>query len=268
MKVTRRFYFSASHKYYREDWTESENKRVFGKCVNYHGHNYVLDVTVEGNVDPETGMVINLTELKKIVNQVLEEFDHKNLNEDLPYFKKKIPTTENIAIVLWELIRDRLPNTVMLSEIRLYETDDLFVIYRGEHQGDEHKPILGRKYRFSASHRLNNPNLSEEDNKRIFGKCNNPNGHGHNYYLELGVQNVVNHNGMVIDLKRLDTIVMNVINELDYKWLDRDIEFFRDKVPTTENLLLYLKQKLTNVLPGLSFVRIEETLKNYFELEA
>lgn len=267
MKVTKRFYFSASHRYYRKDWTESQNRKVFGKCVNFHGHNYMLDVTVEGDVNPETGMVINLSDLKEIVNQVLDEFDHKNLNEDLPYFKNKIPTTENIAMVLWELILDKLPDTVKLSEIKLFETNDLFVIYRGEHHDNLHKPILSRRYTFSVSHRLHNPNLTPEENKRVFGKCNNPKGHGHNYFLEIGIQDEVNQIGMVTDLSKLDKTVTKVIEELDYRWLDKELEFFRNNVPTTENLLLYLRDKLIKLLPNLLFIRLEETRNNFFDTE-
>lgn len=267
MKVTKRFYFSASHRYYKKDWSESKNREAFGKCVNYHGHNYVLDVTVEGEIDNETGMVINLSDLKEIVQEVLEEFDHKNLNEDLPYFKDLIPTTENIAIVLWDLIFRKLPNNVNLVEVRLFETDDLFVIYKGEDKDNVQRPILGRRYRFSVSHRLHNPDLTEEENQRLYGKCNNPKGHGHNYYLEVTVQTKVNEIGMVTELSGLDKSVACVIDELDYKWLDKDIDFFKEIPSTTENLLVYLKDRLADLIPNMRSIRLEETRNNFFEME-
>jgi 6-pyruvoyltetrahydropterin/6-carboxytetrahydropterin synthase len=131
--ISRRFDFSSSHRYYREEWSEEENTRVFGLCAlpNGHGHNYTLEVAVAGDPDAETGMVINLVDLKSAVNGVLEQFDHKHLNLDTPYFSDRIPTTENLATVLWELIAEAL-GRVPLHRIRLYETDDLFVEYYGE----------------------------------------------------------------------------------------------------------------------------------------
>ena len=131
--ISRRFDFSASHRYYRDDWSVEKNHSVFGLCAlpNAHGHNYTLEVSVAGRPDPSTGMVINLVELKSIVDRILEEVDHKHLNLDTPYFHERIPTTENLVIVLWDLIAAHLPDS-RLSHLRLYETDDLFVDYYGD----------------------------------------------------------------------------------------------------------------------------------------
>lgn len=131
--ISRRFDFSSSHRYYRDEWSEEENLRVFGLCAlpNGHGHNYVLEVAVRGDPDPDTGMVINLVDLQAAVESVLEQFDHKHLNLDTPYFIRQIPTTENLATVLWGLIREALTG-VRLDRLRLYETDDVFVEYFGE----------------------------------------------------------------------------------------------------------------------------------------
>lgn len=131
--ISRRFDFSSSHRYYREEWSEEENTRVFGLCTlpNGHGHNYTLEVAVAGKPDADTGMVINLVGLRSVVDSVLEEFDHKHLNLDTPYFQNRIPTTENLVVVLWELIGERLEGA-RLDRLRLYETDDLFVEFYGE----------------------------------------------------------------------------------------------------------------------------------------
>ena len=131
--ISRRFDFSSSHRYYRDEWSEEENLRVFGLCAlpNGHGHNYVLEVAVRGDPAPDTGMVINLVDLQAAVESVLEQFDHKHLNLDTPYFIRQIPTTENLATVLWGLIREALTG-VRLDRLRLYETDDVFVEYFGE----------------------------------------------------------------------------------------------------------------------------------------
>ena len=131
--ISRRFDFSSSHRYYRDEWSEEENRRVFGLCAlpNGHGHNYTLEVAVCGTPDPTTGMVINLVDLQAAVEVVLEQFDHKHLNLDTPYFADRIPTSENLAAVLWDLIAEELVGAT-LNRLRLYETDDLYVEYFGE----------------------------------------------------------------------------------------------------------------------------------------
>ena len=131
--LTKTFEFSASHRYYRPEWSEEENLRVFGKCAypNGHGHNYLLEVTVQGPVDPVTGMVMNLVEVKRVVEDVLSEFDHKHLNEDMEYFKDRIPTTENLAVTLWNLIGNRPLGGARLAGVRLHEDEDLYVEHSG-----------------------------------------------------------------------------------------------------------------------------------------
>lgn len=132
--LTKRVDFAASHRYWNPKWSEARNQAVFGKCTSKygHGHNYILEVTIEGEVDPETGMIINLYDLKPMINDVLKEFDHKHLNDDNAYFQDKIPTTENIARAFWELMEKQLGKgaNCRLFRIRLYETPDLFVDYR------------------------------------------------------------------------------------------------------------------------------------------
>ena len=124
--LTKRIEFSASHFYRNPDWDEAKNRKIFGACYQEHGHNYLLEVALKGRVDPVTGMIINLYDLKEIVTDVLEEFDHKHLNLDMPYFEHSIPTTENLAFVLWRKFQER-PETRDLHTIRLFEEDDLWV---------------------------------------------------------------------------------------------------------------------------------------------
>ena len=129
--ITKKFEFSASHRYYKENWSEEKNNEIFGICTSPygHGHNYELHVTISGKVDSDTGMIINLSDLKTHVNDVVKLFDHKFLNLDTPYFKDKIPTTENIANVMFELIEKQIANKgdFTLHKIRLYEKKDLYV---------------------------------------------------------------------------------------------------------------------------------------------
>ena len=127
--ISRKFEFSASHRYWRDDWSDEKNKEVFGLCTSPygHGHNYELHVAITGDIDPKTGMIVNLTVLKARVKKILDQFDHKFLNMDTDYFKDKIPTTENIARVLFELIKEDLSKDgYQLVKIRLYERQDIY----------------------------------------------------------------------------------------------------------------------------------------------
>jgi len=127
---TRRFTFSAGHRYWVESWSAEENERFFGRLTVPHGHNYTLDVTVRGPIDARTGMVIDLGELKEIVNAtVIERFDHADLNADA-LFRDRIPTTENIALAVWDLLAPKL-GPDRLSRVRVWEDPTLFVDYDG-----------------------------------------------------------------------------------------------------------------------------------------
>ncbi len=131
--VTRREVFSASHRLHNENWTDEKNKEIFGKCNNLygHGHNYVLEVTVAGNIDPETGYVIDTKLLKWIIRKyIIEKVDHKHLNLDVDFFKGIIPTAENIAVAFWEQIFDKIPNGKLFS-IKIYETENNYFEYKG-----------------------------------------------------------------------------------------------------------------------------------------
>lgn len=131
---TRRFPFSAGHRYWVDAWSPEENERKFGRLVVPHGHNYTVDVTIRGPIDPATGMVIDLGELKRLVGEVVvERFDHADLNAD-PLFRGRVPTTENIAIVIWDLIAAKLGRE-RLWQIRVWEDPTLYVDYRGEGAG-------------------------------------------------------------------------------------------------------------------------------------
>jgi 6-pyruvoyltetrahydropterin/6-carboxytetrahydropterin synthase len=132
--VTRRAEFSASHVYNNPKLSPEENRRIFGKCNNPHGHghNYTLEVTVAGSINPTTGMVVDLKELKTLLErEVLQVMDHKFLNQEVAAFANTIPTTENIAVEIWKLLAPKL-SFGKLHRIRLYETPDLYVDYYGD----------------------------------------------------------------------------------------------------------------------------------------
>jgi 6-pyruvoyltetrahydropterin/6-carboxytetrahydropterin synthase len=131
ISVFREEHFNAAHRLNNPSWSDSKNKEVFGKCnlPNYHGHNYILIVKVTGEIDENTGYLIDMKILSDIIKeQVLDRFDHKNLNEDVPAFKTLNPTAENIAIVIYKLLRPLISELLSL-QIRLYETPRNFVEY-------------------------------------------------------------------------------------------------------------------------------------------
>lgn len=128
--VTRKVRFSASHRYHNPQWSDEENREVFGACNNPwgHGHNYELEVTLAGEPDPETGMVLNLTEIDAILRRtVLELFDHRYINREVPGFETAIPTTENLALYIWDLIAPLFADTpATLFRVRLWESPELY----------------------------------------------------------------------------------------------------------------------------------------------
>lgn len=132
--LTRKAEFSASHYYWCEELSPEENVRLFGRCANRngHGHNYTLEVTVAGEVDPVSGFVVDLKQLKEVMHrQVVDVYDHRHLNLEIPEFKSANPTTENIAIAIWRRLEGRIAGA-RLHRVRLYETPDLFSDYYGE----------------------------------------------------------------------------------------------------------------------------------------
>lgn len=131
--VSRKAHFNAAHRLYRKDWSDEQNQRVFGKCnnPNFHGHNYELIVSVTGNINPETGYVVDIKDLADIIFEEIEaKFDHKNLNLDVPEFENLNPTAENIVVVIWNKIRKRIASENDL-EVTLYETPRNFVTFKG-----------------------------------------------------------------------------------------------------------------------------------------
>jgi len=129
--VFRKAHFNAAHRLHIKEWSDEKNMEVFGVCSNpyYHGHNYDLEVKVVGEVDPMTGMVIDLKVLKDIIEEKIEKrFDHRNLNEEIEEFKNLNPTTENICFVIWKILRETLDKKFDLS-VRLYETERNYVEY-------------------------------------------------------------------------------------------------------------------------------------------
>ncbi|MCH7722980.1 MAG: 6-carboxytetrahydropterin synthase [Bacteroidetes bacterium] len=132
--ITRREIFAAAHRLFKPELSDEENLKLFGKCSNpnWHGHNYTLEVVVAGEVDPGTGFVMDLKELKEVVRKnVISKVDHKNLNLDTDFMKDKIPTSENIVIAIWNELKDKITKGKLYS-VKLYETENNYFEYKGE----------------------------------------------------------------------------------------------------------------------------------------
>lgn len=135
VRVTRRVHFSAAHRLHNPALSDAENRELFGLCnsPNWHGHNYELDVTVEGEVDPETGFVLDLKALRDVVEErVIAEVDHRNLNLDVPWMAGMNPTTENLVVAIWRRLEGALPPGARLARLVLWETPRNYVEYTGE----------------------------------------------------------------------------------------------------------------------------------------
>ncbi|MBW4649553.1 MAG: 6-carboxytetrahydropterin synthase [Kastovskya adunca ATA6-11-RM4] len=238
--VNRRARFSASHRYWLPELSEAENVQQFGLGSRFpgHGHNYVLFVSLAGELD-EYGMVQNLSEVKQVIKrEVTSQLDYAYLNDIWPEFQQTLPTTENIARAIWQRLAPYLP----LVRIQLFEHPELWADY----QGDAMKAYLTISNHFSAAHRLARPDLSYEENSKIYGKCARPNGHGHNYHMEVTVQGEIDpRTGMIVDLGALQkTIDDYVLESVDHTFLNKDIPYFANVVPTAENIAVYIRDLL------------------------
>ena len=131
--VSRKAHFNAAHRLNNDKWSITKNEEIFGKCnyPNYHGHNYELIVSVRGEINQDTGYVMDMGKLKEIIkNEIEERLDHKNLNLDIDYFKKVIPSAENISVFIYNILRDKIDKNLSIS-VTLYETPRNFVVYSG-----------------------------------------------------------------------------------------------------------------------------------------
>ncbi|MCC0177075.1 6-carboxytetrahydropterin synthase [Waterburya agarophytonicola K14] len=245
--INRRAQFSASHRYWLPELDEAENQRLFGACSRFpgHGHNYVLFVSLEGDLD-KYGMVENLSVVKQVIKQeVTNQLNYSHLNDAWSEFEQTLPTTENIARVIWEKLSPHLP----LVNIQLFEHPELWADY----QGNNMEATLTVKTHFSAAHRLAIPSLSFEENQEIYGKCARPNGHGHNYHLEVTVAGEIDdRTGMLVDLGQLQEAIDHyVVEPFDHTFLNKDIAYFAEVVPTAENIAVRIADLLRSPVKDL-----------------
>jgi 6-pyruvoyltetrahydropterin/6-carboxytetrahydropterin synthase len=230
--LTKRIEFSASHRYYNDTWSAARNLEVFGACSNVpgHGHNYLLEVTVAGEIDEETGMVVNLYDLKQVLKRVLVEFDHKHLNLDTPYF-----ATESFS-----------------------------------KEGELAQASLTRRYHFSAAHRVDEPRWTDARQTEFPRICDGSDLHGHNYTLQVTVSGPIDsETGMVTNLVSLDRVVQQrIIGRFGYRNLNFDPDLAQG-LPTGMNIARFIWMLLGESIPGGRLVKIglTETADVSYEYE-
>jgi 6-pyruvoyltetrahydropterin/6-carboxytetrahydropterin synthase len=264
--ITRRARFSASHRYWLPELDEAENRARFGAGSRFpgHGHNYELYVSLYRELD-RYGMVENLSTVKRVIRQeVTGPLDNSYLNDTWLEFQETLPTTENIARAIWRRLLPHLP----LVKIQLFEHGELWAEYQGNHM----EATLTVKTHFSAAHRLALPELTLEQNAEIYGKCARVNGHGHNYHLEVTVRGEIHpRTGMIVDLDSLRAVIDDlVIEPFDHTFLNKDIPYFAEVVPTAENIALHIAELLREPIRSLGAeldrIKLQESPNNSAEI--
>jgi 6-pyruvoyltetrahydropterin/6-carboxytetrahydropterin synthase len=251
--------FSATRTTCSPHLSEQENKQFFGIAASPsgHGHNYRLRITLAGKVHPEHGMLSTDLESRKALESIHAELDHRNLNKDVPKLQGLPMTTEILARFVWERLKGSLP----VRRVRLYEKSDFFAEYHGQN-----KFCMGIKRDFYAAHRLHNPHLSDEENRQIYGKCDNPQGHGHQYRVECTIAGQLDErSGILFPLGKLLQGVESAVMPWDYKHLDLETEDFVTQPSTGENIVGTLWPRVGAALGRpLYRLRLWETPNNRF----
>lgn len=261
----RKAFFSATRRLHVNSWNAEENAAEFGKASRLHGHDYLIEAFYGGAVHGDDGMIVNITDLKPFLADAAAYFDGRYLN-DLAELNTVPPTLENLVNCVW----NRLPVTLgsgRLERLRLDESPRLWAIKT------INTMFLTRSYDFCAAHRLHAPELPASENRRRYGKCNNPAGHGHNYTLEVTLEGEPNpQTGQLAALPALDHLVEEtIIERFDHRHLNEDCPEFETLIPTSENLAKVIFNLLDPLLQTphshLAKVGLHETHKNYFEVE-
>ncbi len=265
--LTRRIEISTAHSYVLETLPPEERLATFGKsaATHAHGHNYDIRVTVAGQVNPRSGWVMNIKDLDALMRETIEEqLDHHHANIEVEKLRQRWPTLETLVTFVWEEIAPRLTG-YHLEKVQVYENPD----FHGEYRGEGKMVYLTRIYRFSAAHRLHNPSLSDEENRRLFGKCNNLHGHGHDYILEVTVAGDPDpRTDCLLDIGKMDnTLQEKILEPFDHVYLNLDTEAFKERNPSSENIVRVFWELLKDAFPParLHRLRLWETSKSSFD---
>lgn len=269
VQCVRKYRFEAAHNEYNDRFTDRLNHIIYGDNIRTHGHNYELHILLQGDKDPNTGMVVELSSIDKIIEKyIIDRFDHRYLKNDIGSH-----THEYFANKCSEILYGRIYHYYGLIIVEDKDMSYTKVIH-------EELPMILRTHiiDFSAAHQLSNPNFSDEGNNKVFGKCQRL--HGHNYKLSVTISGTPNsQTGLLINSDDFDNIIYKIINKYDYKEL-HELEEFKNIIPTTENFVKVLWNNLLTLIniwketPGsfnyysedlkLDTITLQETERNIF----
>ena len=256
--VTRARPFEAAHAY---------RDPSFGPATRVHGHNYVVTATIGGPIDPGTGFLADFRELDGLLKGLTAPLDHHRLEVEYAPLGGREPSAEALATVLFGVLAPAVARAIpaaRLVRVRLAETSSLWADADG---GDQVE--LTRAYGFSAAHRLADPARSDDDNRRLYGKCANPEPHGHDYRVEVTVRGTPDpRTSTVGDLGALDAAVdALVISVFDHRYLNVEVEPFTRVIPTAERIAERIWELLSGRVPGLARIVVYETPRSAFTYE-
>ena len=252
--------FSAAARSYSPYLSDEENRALFGLTSEPggSGHHYRVRVTLRGEIDAQTGTIVPDQVCRGLLCRLRTELNHRNLNE-VSDLKNGPITNEILALHLWYRLQSELP----LSCIRLYDSDEHFVEYHGNMEFR-----LGLMAQFRAAHRLYSHDLSDAENEEVYGVCGNPNGHGHLFDVECTLGGTLEErSGTTHNLNEVSAALTRALDDWDYKHLNHEVSEFENRLPTGENIIQSLWQKLDPEVGGnLQRLRLMETVNNRFAL--
>jgi len=254
--------FSAARTTYSPHLSDKENQAIFGSAASPHGHghNYRAIVTVEGTPDAKHGLVVSEVEAWRALNEIMERWNHRNLNKEVTELQNIPITTECLARTIFHELSEQMP----VKKVRLYEKDDFFAEF---HKGGRF--TMGIKSFFYAAHRLNSASLNKEQNGKLYGKCNNPEGHGHRYDVECVITGQLDEtSGALQSLEEMQRELDSALSLWNYKHLDVETKDFAERPSTGENIVQSLWDRLSDSMAAeLWGLRLWETENNLFEIQ-
>lgn len=264
--IARRRTFATAHFYEQKAYSVQQNREIFGACYtpHGHGHNYTLEMFVEGPIESESGLVVNVTDLDIILRDVTKAFDHQHISFDVPEFKDVVPTTENLSAYFFRKMQARLKElhpTLTLNRVRLYETDEIWAEARSQ-SPQLHGFEVTRQFVIRSIHHLENTAWSPKQNQDVYGICYGT--HGHHYKVQVTCRGDLDpRTGLALDRDQLETILETEIRS-KYDGVDLNRRFANT---SCEALAVEFYKILEPLLPAGALVKIgiQETKKNYFE---
>jgi 6-pyruvoyltetrahydropterin/6-carboxytetrahydropterin synthase len=258
VRVTRAKAFEAAHAY---------RDPAFGRATRVHGHNYVLTATIAGRIDQATDFLVDFRDLDGQLRETTAPLDHHRLDVEYDALAGREASAETLAATLFAELAPRIATAIpsaRLDAVRLAENDTLWADSGGGADVE-----VTRAYGFSAAHRLADPSRSDEENRRIYGKCANPQPHGHDYRFEVTVRGPLDPKlGTVTDLAALDAAVEQlVVGPFDHRYLNAEVEPFTKVLPTGERIAERIFQLLAPRVPKLARVVVYETPRSAFTYE-